>query len=209
MKKKTLIVFPVVTVLMFLLAASEIVAFHIDDDKEAKSDKKEIKLEYKPTSLIKNGPATTGNLKIFIGDLKSDDSGNEVGKNSENEKKSVSIISTETNGPSYLVNKAFNKEFKGIGFTVVSEKAQADRIISGTIIKFWCEETSLYQAVVRIKVEIKDKNGKVIFSKIYAETAKRFGRSLSEENYNESFSEAVRHMIETMFVDNEFIKSLT
>ena len=174
-----------------------------------KKGKKEIKLEYKPTSVIKNGPTNIGNLKIFIDDFKSDDSGNEIGKNSEDEKKSISIVSKEANGPVYLVNKAFNKEFKGIGFTVVSEKAQADRILGGTIIKFWCEETSLYQAVVRIKVEVKDKNGKVIFSKIYAETAKRFGRSLSEENYNESFSEAARHMIEIMFADNEFIKSLT
>ena len=96
-----------------------------------------------------------------------------------------------------------------MGFAVVSEKAQADRILGGTIIKFWCEETSLYQAVVRIKIEVKDKNGKVIFSKIYDELSKRFGRSLSEENYNETFSEATRHMIEIMFADNEFIKSLT
>ena len=175
----------------------------------AEAAKKEIKLEYKPTSVIKKGPTNIGNLKIFIDDFKSDDSGNEVGKNSEKKEKEVSIISKESNGPSYLVNKAFNKELKGIVFTVVSEKAQADRILGGTIIKFWCEETSLYQAVVRIKVEVKDKNGKVIFGKIYAETVKRFGRSLSEENYNETFSEAARHMIEAMFADNEFIKSLT
>lgn len=189
-------------IILFVLILIPIIIY------SAEVDKKEIKLEYKPTSVVKNGPTNIGNLKIFIDAFKSDDSGNEIGKNSEDEKKSISIVSKEANGPVYLVNKAFNKEFKGIGFTVVSEKAQADRILGGTIIKFWCEETSLYQAVVRLKVEVKDKNGKVIFSKIYAETAKRFGRSLSEENYNESFSEATRHMIETMFADNEFIKTL-
>ncbi len=190
-------------IILFILVFIPVIIY------SAEADKKEIKLEYKPTAVIKKGPTAIGNLKIFIDDFKSDDSGNEVGKNSEKKEKEVLIISKESNGPSYLVNKAFNKEFKGIGFTIVSEKAQADRILGGTIIKFWCEETSLYQAVVRIKLEVKDKNGKVIFSKIYAETAKRFGRSLSEENYNESFSEATRHMIETMFTDNEFIKSLT
>src|SRR3990170_2365950 len=93
----------------------------------AEADKKEIKLEYKPTSVIKKGPTNIGNSKIFINDFKSDDSGNEVGKNSEKKEKEVSIISKEPSGPNYLVSKAFNKEFKGIGFTVVSEKAQADR----------------------------------------------------------------------------------
>ncbi len=190
-------------IILFILVFIPVIIY------SAEADKKEIKLEYKPTSVIKKGPTDIGKLKIFINDFKSDDSGNEVGKNSEKKEKEISIISKESNGPSYLVNRAFNKELKGIGFAVVGEKAQADRILGGSIIKFWCEETSLYQAVVRIKLEVKDKNGKVIFSKIYAETAKRFGRSLSEENYNESFSEAIRHMIETMFTDNEFIKSLT
>ena len=43
---------------------------------------------------------------------------------------------------------------------------------------------------------------------MYSGTGKNFGRSLSETNYNESFSDSLVMIVEALFSDHEFLRAL-
>jgi hypothetical protein len=131
-----------------------------------------------------------------------------VGENLEDKDTPILIFSSAQGGANQLINAAFRKEFKELGFVVVEDENQADRIIGGAVIRFWATETRLYQTLVRLKVEVKERGGQVVFSRIYAGSAKRFGRSLSQDNYNETFSDAMIDLMQTLLGDEAFLKAL-
>jgi hypothetical protein len=170
---------------------------------------KVIQVKFKPTSIIKKGPLTTPASKIFFEPFRNETaSPDQVGENQEDGDSPIRVLSAEVDGPARLIATAFQKEFQEMGFSLADRPEQANRIIGGSIVKFFAVETRLYQTVVRLKVEVKDPDGKVLFNRIYAGSAKRFGRSLSQDNYNETFSDSMIELIETLFSDTEFLKAL-
>ena len=106
------------------------------------------------------------------------------------------------------VEAALTNEFRKKGFTLVDQAGQADKIVGGSLIKFWTVETSRYNTETQVKMEIRDPSGRVTFSRLVTGTGKNFGRSLSEINYNESFSDSLVMIIETLLVDQDFIQAL-
>jgi len=93
-------------------------------------------------------------------------------------------------------------------FQLVEKAGQADKIVGGSLIKFWTVETSRYNTETQVKMEVRDPSGRVTYSRLVTGTGKHFGRSLSETNYNESFSDSLVMIVETLFLDQEFIKAL-
>ncbi len=171
-------------------------------------EKKTIQVKFKPTAIIKKGPATTPGSKIFFEVFKNETGQPEqVGENQE-KGNTTRILTSDLEGPAQLVATAFRKEFQGMGFSLAEGPNQANRIISGAIIRFWSLETRSYETVVRLKVLVKDQAGKVLLNKTYAGSSRRFGRSLSQDNYNESFSDSMLDLIETMFADRDFLQAL-
>ena len=171
-------------------------------------EKKTIQVKFKPTAIIKKGPATTPGSKIFFEVFKNETGQPEqVGENLEIGN-TTRILTSDLEGPGQLVATAFKKEFQGMGFSLAESPNQANRIISGAIIRFWSLETKSYETVVRLKVLVKDQAGKVLLNKTYAGSSRRFGRSLSQDNYNESFSDSMLDLIETMFADRDFLQAL-
>jgi hypothetical protein len=171
-------------------------------------EKKTIQVKFKPTSIIKKGPAAAPGSKIFFEVFKNETGQLEqVGENQE-KGRTTRILTADPEGPGQLVATAFRKEFQGMGFFLAESPNQADRIIGGAIVKFWSVEARSYETVVRLKVLVKDRAGKVLLTKIYAGSAKRFGRSLSQDNYNESFSDSLIDLIETLFGDRDFLQAL-
>ena len=171
-------------------------------------EKKTIQVKFKPTAIIKKGPATTPGSKIFFEVFKNETGQPEqVGENQE-KGNTTRILTSDLEGPAQLVATAFRKEFQGMGFSLAESPNQANRIISGAIIRFWSLETRSYETVVRLKVLVKDQAGKVLLNKTYAGSSRRFGRSLSQDNYNESFSDSMLDLIETMFADRDFLQAL-
>jgi uncharacterized lipoprotein YajG len=168
-----------------------------------------IHLEYKPNTKVKRSPATVPGSKIFFGEMR-DQRANprQVGENLEDKEKRIVVVSPDPQGAGVLVRSALSKEFGSKGFAVVGGPGAADKIIEGALVKFWTVETNRYNSQTQLRLEVKDKNGGVHFSRTYSGSGKNFGRSLSETNYNESISDSLVMIVEALFSDQEFLRSL-
>jgi uncharacterized lipoprotein YajG len=168
-----------------------------------------IHLEYKPNTKVKRSPATVPGSKIFFGEMR-DQRANprQVGENLEDKEKRIVVVSPDPQGAGGLVRSALSKEFGSKGFAVVGGPGAADKIIEGALVKFWTVETNRYNSQTQLRLEVKDKNGGVHFSRTYSGSGKNFGRSLSETNYNESISDSLVMIVEALFSDQEFLRSL-
>ena len=168
-----------------------------------------IHLEYKPNTKVKRSPAAVPGSKIFFGEMRDQRSNpRQVGENLEDKEKRIVVVSPDPQGAGALIRSALSKEFGSKGFAVVGGPGAADKIIEGTLVKFWTVETNRYNSQTQLRLEVKDKNGGVHFSRTYSGSGKNFGRSLSETNYNESISDSLVMIVEALFSDQEFLRSL-
>ncbi len=176
---------------------------------DAQSAQQTISLEYKPNAKVKASPVSVPPARIFFGELKDERSDpRQIGENLENKAKRVVIATDDPKASGHLVAAALTNEFRRKGFRLVDQAAQADKIVGGSLIKFWTVETNRYNTETQVRMEVRDPSGGVIFSRLVTGTGKNFGRSLSETNYNESFSDSLVMIIETLFLDQDFIKAL-
>ncbi len=168
-----------------------------------------IHLEYKPNNKVKHSPATVPGSKIFFGEFR-DQRANprQVGENLEDKEKRVLVVVSDPQGAGALVRAALSKEFGNKGFAVVGGPGQADKIIEGALVRFWTVETNRYNSQTQLRVEVKDRNGGVHFSRTYSGAGKNFGRSLSETNYNESISDSLVVIVEALYSDGDFLRAL-
>ena len=175
----------------------------------AKPGQQTISLEYQPNAKIKAFPASVPPVRIFLGEFKDDRSDpRQIGENLEDKAKRVVIATDDPKASGHFVAAALTNEFRKKGFKLVDQAGQADKIVGGSLIKFWTVETNRYNTETQVKMEIRDPSGRVTFSRLVTGTGKNFGRSLSETNYNESFSDSLVMIIETLFLDQDFIKAL-
>jgi len=189
-----------------LLAAG---IFFIFLTSEAQTAQQTISLEYKPNAKVKASPAAVPPAKIFFGEFKDErPDPRQVGENTEDKAKRVVIATDDPKASGHLVEAALTNEFRKKGFTLVNQAGQAEKIVGGSLLKFWTVETSRYNTEAQVKMEVRDPAGRVTFSRLVTGTGKNFGRSLSETNYNESFSDSLVMIIETLFLDQDFIKAL-
>ena len=175
----------------------------------AKTAQQTISLEYKPNAKVKASPASVPPLRIFFGEFKDErPDPRQVGENTEDKAKRIVIATDDPKASGHLVAAALAAEFRKKGFRLVDQAGQADKIVGGSLIKFWTVETSRYNTETQVKMEVRDPSGRVTFSRLVSGTGKNFGRSLSETNYNESFSDSLVMIVETLFLDQDFIKAL-
>jgi hypothetical protein len=168
-----------------------------------------IHLEYKPNAKVKRSPATVPGSKIFFGEFR-DQRANprQIGENLEDKEKRVLVVVSGPHEAGALVRTALSREFGHKGFAVVSGPGQAEKIIEGSLAKFWTVETNRYNSQTLLRLDVRDKNGGVYFSRSYSGSGKNFGRSLSETNYNESISDSLVMIVESLFSDQEFLRAL-
>lgn len=191
------------------IAALGIGIFFIFLATEAKTAQQTISLEYKPNVKMKASPASVPPAKIFFGEFKDErPDPRQVGENLEDKAKRVIIATDDPKASGQFIGAALTIEFRKKGFRLVDQAGQADKIVGGSLIKFWTVETSRYNTETQVKMEVRDPPGGVIFSRLVSGTGKNFGRSLSEPNYNESFSDSLLLIIETLFQDQDFIRAL-
>ena len=176
---------------------------------EARGSEQTIQVEYKPNAKVKKSPPSVPSLKIFFDEFRDQRSQpRQLGENLEDKGSRVVVVSSDPQAAGNLVKSALNKEFKNKGFFVVGSPGQAEKIIGGSLVKFWTVETNRYNTETLIKLEVRDKIGRVLFQKNYSGAGKNFGRSLSETNYNESFSDSLVMITEALFSDHEFLRAL-
>ena len=176
---------------------------------EARGSEQTIQVEYKPNAKVKRSPSSVPSQKIFFDEFHDQRSQPRLlGENLEDKGNRVMVVSSDPQAAGNLVKSALNKEFRNKGFSVVGSPGQAERIIGGSLVKFWTVETNRYNTETLLKLEVRDKNGRVLFQKNYPGAGKNFGRSLSETNYNESFSDSLVMIVEALFSDHEFLRAL-
>ncbi len=176
---------------------------------EARGSEQTIQMEYQPNAKVKKSPSSVPAQKIFFEEFRDQRSQPRlVGENLEDKGNRVVVVSSDPQAAGNLVKSALNKEFKNKGFSVVGSPGQAEKVIGGALVKFWTVETNRYNSETLLRLEVRDKNGRVLFQKNYSGAGKNFGRSLSETNYNESISDSLVMIVEALFSDHEFLKAL-
>ncbi|MEW6186091.1 MAG: YajG family lipoprotein [Thermodesulfobacteriota bacterium] len=182
-------------------------------DKKAKESKdskeKVIALHYKPREKAKEKPGSLPQVKIYFEEIRDTrPQPKEIGVNQESKDKKIIIVAAEEGAAGKFVHSVLKNEFRDKGFLVEDNSTQAQKIIRGTLSKFWIVEERRYNSEILLKIEIRDKSGTNYLTKHYSGTGSNFGRSLSEANYQETLSDSLARMIEQMFADGEFLRAL-
>ena len=174
----------------------------------AKSDSLTIDLEFRPRESVKVHPKNVPSSRVFFESIQDARSNpRTIGENLEDKDQRVTIRAS--NEPASFVRSVLNREFRSKKFSVEDSAGSAAKIITGTLIKFWTVETSNYDSQTHLKIEVKDRNGRVQYSHTYSGVGKNRGRSLSDTNYNESISNSMTSLIDRLFSDQEFLSALS
>lgn len=182
-------------------------------DKKAKEDKgakeKVIALQYKPKQGAKEKPGSVPQVKLYFEEIRDTrPQPREIGENQESKDKKIIIAAAEEGAAGKFVHSVLKNEFRDKGFFVEDNPTQAQKIIRGTLSKFWTIEERRYNSEILIKIEVRDKTGTHYLTKHYSGTGSNFGRSLSEANYQETISDSLARMMDQIFVDGEFLRAL-
>jgi hypothetical protein len=168
---------------------------------------KVIDLKYKPREKVKVKPKKVPSVKIFIEDIQDGRSNPKViGENKE--EKTIQIETADAGGARKFVSGVLKKEFQDKGFSLVGSSGSAQTLIAGTLQKFWTIEKRRYNSEIQLKLTVKNKSGSANYSRTYSGSGGNFGHSLSEENYQESFSNAAAGLVDKIFSDAAFLKAL-
>lgn len=170
---------------------------------------KVINLKYSPREKVKVKPKKVPSVKIYIGEFGDARSRPKVvGENLEEKDQKIEILVPDSGEPKQFLRGVFKKELQDKGFSL-TESGGAQAVISGTLLKFWTVEKRRYKSEIHLKVTVKNKEGAAVFSRTYVGTGENFGHSLSEENYQESFSNAAARIVDKLFSDAAFLKALS
>jgi hypothetical protein len=169
-----------------------------------------VDLEFKPRDNVKVHPKNVPSGKIFFEPVQDTRSNPKtIGENLENKDKKVTIKASNNNEPTNFVRSVLIKEFRDKKFSVEDNAGAAAKIIAGTLIKFWTVETSQYDSQTQLKIDVKDRTGRVHFSRTYTGVGKNRGRSLSDINYDESISNSMTALVDKVFSDQDFLEALS
>jgi hypothetical protein len=168
-----------------------------------------IPLVWKPTQTIGKGLALdlTGldNRKIQIEtftDARQDKSVL-IGENRENAV--PKRVTTPDSVPDFVTRNVRQLMSKA-GLNVVD--SGGDVIVGGDIRSFFVAETGTYQGDVALKVTVKDRSGKTVWTGMSFGVGKRFGRSYKAENYYETLSDSIVEATRSLLQNAAFTKAL-
>jgi uncharacterized lipoprotein YajG len=177
---------------------------------DAKSDNLVVNLVFKPRENVKVQVKNIPAVKIYfeqIKDTRSDP--RSIGENLEKKDQRILVQTSNDSEAGEFVRSVLIKEFKSKTFPVEDQAGLASKIITGTLLKFWTVETSNYDSQTQLKIEVRDKAGRVYYSHNYTGVGKNRGRSLSAVNYQESISNSMTSVIDGMFSDRDFLAALS
>lgn len=130
-----------------------------------------------------------------------------IGTNTE-EATHVPVHETPPGAVKDLVRRSLEKELTELGAKVV-ESGSVDRTLRVELIKFWIQEDNTYNGDVRVRVTVVDNSGASLASVLATGTSKRFGRSLSVENYQETIENMLQDMMGNLFQNADFQKAFS
>ena len=135
------------------------------------------------------------------------DNKEEIGRNVEDATPVPVYASGKT--PAEFVRDVLEEELKNLGAELSDAPEAADRVVQLELRKFFTEEGNSYRGEVQCAVEVRDKGGRSLWRQIVTGQGENSGRSLSVVNYNETFSDATRRMVEKIITNPGFQQALT
>jgi uncharacterized lipoprotein YajG len=167
-----------------------------------------VPLDYRPTNRLeaaKIGPVPAGQtLAVTVTDSRTE--GTNIGKNIEKDV-AVPILAQQAN-PDQFFRDALSRELANAGFSIATDPSRAGRTLHLNLRRFWTEESNLYRSTINADAELKSASGKVLWQGPVAGYSKRFGRSLSPENYQQAFSDATVDLVQTLLQNKGFLSAL-
>ena len=159
-----------------------------------------VPLEYRPTNQLAleriGGSVTAGQpLAVAVSDDRQEKAA--VGRNLEKEGRPIPILA-ERQSPEQFVAEVVSRELGKAGVSIAPDSSQAHCTLRLAIARFWTEESSLYRGSIAAKAVLVTKNGKSMWSGDVVGESKRFGRSLSTENYQQTFSDAALDLVSNL-----------
>ncbi len=169
-----------------------------------------VPLVYRPTNTlhleqIDGGVKNAAPLGLAVTDDRADKSA--VGKNAEKEGHSIPIVA-DGSTPEQFLRDAVGRALGQAGVTIAPEAGQARCTLRLSITSFWTEETGLYRGSIGANASLVTRGGRALWGGNASGQAKRFGRSLSAENYQETFSDASVEMVQNLLGNAGFRSAL-
>jgi hypothetical protein len=167
-----------------------------------------VPLIYRPDEPIHRETALTNapNLKLFVEVIDERPDKNKIGENVEDQ--TPKPITADAPVPAEFVRDAAVRELSGLGLLVVADKANANRVLTLHLSRFYCVESSVYDADVRANAVMSDSSGTQLWAGLVSGTKRNFGRSLSPVNYQEALSGAVQRMVGQLVSSQDFQKAI-
>lgn len=203
------VIIPLLTVLLFVSACLDCAG----DTKKSGNPKKTgilyVPLVPKPTDAAYSGEVPLNLAKLFVEVIDARDVTNQIGQNIEDtDKPAIKVIAAEGDGPVEFVQKMASKQLKDLGAPLADKAESAERVLSIKLTKFWAEEAPGYHGSVNFTVELKEA-GTTIWRGAFVGENKRFGRSLSTDNYRETISDATLQALKKLLGEATFRTALS
>jgi hypothetical protein len=167
-----------------------------------------VPLKYRPTSDISINFTLYDKLRIYFPEtVDKRGKGKAIGENIE-EEKPIPVYYKDLS-PTAFVHKAMIDELTRFGFIFVQNKADSNCQITSTLKRFWVNEKNTYRGDILLELALENKNGDVVWKKILNGSGKNWGRSLSVENYQETFSNSIVSIVQKLTKDKDLQMALS
>jgi hypothetical protein len=133
-----------------------------------------------------------------------------IGKNTEarinNQPKDDWLVSTPDDVAAFLTGR-FREVLKANGVSMVA--SGATRVISAEVRRYFVTEGETYKADVVLRFTVEDGAGRTLWQGTSEGHANRWGRSFSEQNYQESLCNAFLEATKDVMRNREFLDAFT
>lgn len=126
-----------------------------------------------------------------------------IGENRES--KTPLVVTTSDNVAAFVTRKIADLLAQS-GLDVVD--SGGGLVMRGEVISFFVTETNTYVGDVRVRLSVRAPRDRVVWQGIVGGTADHFGRSYRDENYYETLSDSLVHLVENLLRDPDFRKAV-
>lgn len=175
-----------------------------------KSSSLSVPLKFRPTSQL-NMSGFAGDLpdtKVHVGPVNDvRDNKDQIGENVEESTPKPIYVGGGAE-PGQWVQQYMGELLTKAGLQVTDNRGEADRVLLTDLHHFWTRETNTYESEIRATIIVQEKGGRQLWKGTINGTAERFGKSLSAENYQEVYSDALVNMMQNLLNNPGFRNSL-
>ena len=161
---------------------------------------RDIPLEWKPTSTVSPGPPMTTQARIEFRTFKDVSEHPQLIAENREDPATPKQVTTRDNVGSFVTTH-LRQLFEQAGLATVDQGG--DVIVTGEVRQFFVAETATYEGTVVLHLSFSDRDGKVLWSGSPTGTARRFGRSYSQENYYEVLADSLVNACSSLLRDRD------